>query len=87
MVQMNPFPGQEYTGRCREGMGECWGGSGMNWEIGTDIYSPPCVKQIVGSCYIAQGAQLRGLWGPRWVGWGARGGKEVREGGSMCLFS
>ena len=49
MVQMNPFPGQEYTGRHREENGH-WGGSGMNWEIGTDIYLPPCVKQIVGSC-------------------------------------
>lgn len=27
-----------------------------DWEIGTDMYTLPCVKQLVGSCSIAQGA-------------------------------
>ena len=33
----------------------------MNWETGTDIKTPLCVKQLVGSCCIAQGAQLGAL--------------------------
>ena len=37
------------------------GDSGMNWEIGIDIYTLPCVKQIVGSYYKAQEAQLSAL--------------------------
>ena len=49
MVQMNLFAGQEYRHRCREwtcGHGEGGRGGGMNWEIGIDIYTLPCVKQI-----------------------------------------
>ena len=35
----------------------------MNWEIGIDIYTIPCVKQIaVGTCCIAQGDQLGAQW-------------------------
>ena len=34
---------------------------GMNWEIRFDINTLPCVKQLVGSCGIAQGAQLVAL--------------------------
>ena len=26
------------------GWGRRWGGDGMNWEIGIDIYTPPRVK-------------------------------------------
>ena len=37
-------------------------GGGMNWEMGIDIYTLPCVKQIVGTCCIMQGAQLSALW-------------------------
>ena len=33
-------------------------GEGKKWEIGIDIYTLPCLKQIVGTCCIAQGAQL-----------------------------
>ena len=36
-------------------------GDGMNWDIGTDIYILPRVKQIVETCCIAQGAQLGAL--------------------------
>ena len=37
------------------------GEGGTNWEIRIDIHTPPCVKQIVGSCCLAQGAQLSAL--------------------------
>ena len=54
MVQMNRFAGQKLRHRCREqtyghqggkvaGVG--WGGGGgMNWEIGTDMYTLMCIK-------------------------------------------
>ena len=36
-----------------------WGGErGTNWESGTDLYTLPCIKQGVGTCYKAQEAQL-----------------------------
>ena len=54
MVQMNPFAGQKWRHSCREQTyghqggkavgGE--GGGGMNWEIGIDIYTLICIKQI-----------------------------------------
>lgn len=28
------------------------------WETSMDMYTVPCVKQLVENCYIAQGAQL-----------------------------
>ena len=34
----------------------------INWEIGIDLCVLPCVKQIVGTCCIAQGVQLGALW-------------------------
>ena len=33
----------------------------VNWESSIDRYTLPCVKQIVGSCYITQEAQLGAL--------------------------
>ena len=39
-----------------EGKEEC----GMNREIRIDIYTLPCVRQLMGTCCIAQGAQLGG---------------------------
>ena len=41
------------------------GGKGgeMNWEIGVDIYTLPCVKQIAsGNLLYSTGAQLCALW-------------------------
>ena len=61
------------------------GGGGMNWEIGTDMYTPPRVKRIVGSCCIAQGAELSGLWGPRRVGWGPGVGRSSERGSHMFV--
>ena len=46
------------------------GRGGVNCEIRTDKYTLPCVKQIVGACCTAQGAQLSILWWPREKGWG-----------------
>ena len=47
MVQMNLFSGQEKRHRHRDQMGGRGGeevGGGMNWEIGTDLYTVPCSK-------------------------------------------
>ena len=44
---------REQTYGCRRGR--------TNWEIRTDIYTLPCVKQLVESLYTAQGAQLSAL--------------------------
>ena len=38
-------------------------------------------KQLIGSCYLTQGAQAGTLWQPRGVGWGGSW-REVQEGGS-----
>ena len=46
------------------------------------IYMLLCVKQLVGSCSIAQEAQLSGLWWPGGVGW--KSGKEAQEGPDIC---
>ena len=56
MVQMNRFAGQKLKHRCREqtyGLqggkvagGGGGGGGGMNWEIGIDMYTLICIKQI-----------------------------------------
>ena len=45
------FPGLKQRHRCREQMyghqgGKVAGGGGMNWEIGIDIYTLICIKQI-----------------------------------------
>ena len=39
-------------------------------------------RQLVGSCFIAHGAQLRALWWPRGVRWGE--GKGSSGGGHIC---
>ena len=49
MVQMNWFARQKLRHKCREQMyghegGKGAGGGGMNWEIGTDIYTLMCIK-------------------------------------------
>ena len=49
---MNRFARQKYRHRCREqtyghqGGKAWWGGDGMNWEIGIDMYTLICIKQI-----------------------------------------
>ena len=54
MVRMNRFAGQKLRHRSRENMyghqggkaagGVWWGGGGMNWEIGIDMYALMCIK-------------------------------------------
>ena len=49
MVQMNQFARQKQRHRCGEQTDahqEVGGGGGMNWEIGIDIYTLICIKQI-----------------------------------------
>ena len=43
-----------------------------------------CRKKLVGSCCMAQGAQLGALWWTREVGW-AVGGREASEGGDVRI--
>ena len=61
----------------RAGEGE----GGMNWEIGTDTYTPPCVKEIAsGNLLYSTGssAQCSVMGG---------GGREVQEGGDICIHT
>ena len=38
------------------------GGGGMNWEIGIDIYTLLCIKDIKRTYCIAQGTLFNALW-------------------------
>ena len=53
----------------------------MNWEIGIDTYTPPRVKQLVGSCFIMQGAQLSLM-----TQVGGMCVEEVQEGGARYKY-
>ena len=84
MVQVNLFvrPGIEtQTEQTCAHSGE--EDSGTNWESSIDIYTLPCVKQVVGGCCIAQDRLLFSsvLYDDRggWDGGGV-GGKLKREG-------
>ena len=52
---------------------------GMEWESIIDIFTLSCVKQLVGTCDITQGAQTGALWWPRAEQYGV--GMEAGEGG------
>ena len=39
----------------------------------------------MGICCVTQGTQLSALWQPRFVGDGEGGGREVQEGGDICI--
>ena len=59
----------------------------MNWEIGIGVCTLPYIKQTVGTCCIAQGAQLTALWWCRWMGWGrGRGDEGSPKGGDICIY-
>ena len=41
----------------------------MNWEIGIDMYTIPCIKQTINENLLyAQGTLLTSLWRPKWEG-------------------
>ena len=49
------------------------------------LYTLPCVnRELVGSCCIAQGAQLGALWWPRGVRWRAAG--EAQNRGDIYIY-
>ena len=55
------------------------GGEGRtNWESGIDIYTQPSVKQLVGSCHIAQ--ELSSVLSDDLEGWYGGGGEAQEEG-------
>ena len=55
------------------------GEGGTNWDSNIAMYTRPCVKEMVGSCCIAEGTQLGALQRPRGVRWG--GWEEGSRGG------
>ena len=65
--------------------GAARGAGRTNWDSSTNMWIVLCVKSVaMGSCCIAQGAQLSALWCPRGVGRGGRGRRETLEGGDIC---
>ena len=64
---MNLFAGQEWKQRHREQICEHRGERrecGMNWEKGTDMYTPPCVKRASLAAQLVKNPPA--LWGT-WV--------------------
>ena len=55
------------------------GEGGTHWESSIDIYILPWNRQLVGSSWTVQGAQLSALWWPRGAGWGC-GWEESSRG-------
>ena len=56
----------------------------MNWEFGTDIYIPPCVKQIAsGNLLYSARSSARCSVMTQGVGRGVQ--EEAQEGGDMCI--
>ena len=94
MVQMNWFSGQKLRHRCREQKyghqgGKAMGGGGggvMNWEIGIDILTLPCVKQIAsGNLLYITGSSARCSVITYMGGMGGEGGSRGR--GYMYTYS
>ena len=88
MGLMNLFAGQQW--RCRHSrlvdtMGE--GEGGTNQGSSTDIYTLPCVKQAASRKLLySRGSSA---WCPAmtWRGGMVGDGREVQEGGSICMHS
>ena len=83
---MNLFGGKEYKHRHREwtcghgGEGE----GGTNWEIGIDICSLPCIKQLAsGDLPYSAGSSARC---PEMTWRGGIVGREVQERGDICTL-
>ena len=81
IVLMNLCAEKEWRHRNREWTcGHTGEGEGRaTWESTIDIYTLSRVKQLVGSCWIAQEAQSGALWWPREVRW-KEWGRLQREG-------
>ena len=61
-------------------------GSGMNWEIEIDIYTLPCVKQrAIGNLLYTTGSSAGCSVGTYMCGMGGGCGREVQEGGDICI--
>lgn len=59
MVQMSLFAGRDRDADIENGHMDIVGGGGeTNWESKIDIGALARVKQLVGTCCVAQGAQL-----------------------------
>ena len=58
----------------------------MDWESSADIQTLLCVKEVVESCYIAQGTQPGGLWWPTGLGW-RLAVTETQDGGDMYVLT
>ena len=61
---MNQFARQKQRHRCREqtyghmsGGGD--GGDGMSWEIGIDIYTPICIRQITNKNWLYEKNKIK----------------------------
>ena len=87
--QMNLFAGQEQRCRWREWMCGNGGGGGMNREIGTAVYTLPCVNETASGNLLCRA----GSWAWRsvttWkagmeVGWGGVGRMSRWEG--ICAY-
>ena len=59
------------------------GGRGINWEIGNDICTLLYIKQIIGTCCIAQGTLLNTLLWPIWE----KNLKKKGESGYMYMYN
>ena len=56
----------------------------MNWEIGTDIYTLPCIKQIASGKLLYNHREFNSVFCDdleRWDG----GRRELQEGGDICV--
>ena len=65
MLKMNLFAKQKQRHRCREQTYGYQGGKGggMNWEIGIDIYTLLCIKQITNENLLySTGNSINALW-------------------------
>ena len=69
-----------YPGHCKSCCSGHWGACVLSNYDFLRAYALPCIKQIVGTCYKAQEAQLDVLWWARGMGLG--GGWEE---GDICL--
>ena len=73
--------GTDVGNGCVDTVGE--GGGGMNWEFGTDIYIPPCVKQTASGnlLYSARSSARCSVMTNR----DGMGEGEAQEGRGICI--